>query len=47
MDEAAKVGAAGDRKPNFVFSCATESLGEPGAGTYRPAIHTSKSKSNV
>lgn len=31
--EVAKVGAAGARKPNFVFSCATESLREP--GTYR------------
>lgn len=36
VDEVAEVGAAGDRKPSFVFSCATESLGEPGAGAYRP-----------
>lgn len=35
MDEVAEVGAAGDRKPNFVFSCAIESLGESGAGTYK------------
>lgn len=35
MHEVAKVGAAGARKLNFVFTCATESLRGPGPGTYR------------